>query len=283
MSSNAKFDFENKIEFKYAVGLGVIDGIIPIKKFGRSVAVSTLDNEIEVWTNNRNGTNKENKMRHLETFSDIYIASESGDDYVDILVVGIALNELNNWELVPEIIKLNGQTPKKLENKYIRIVEAYNNNSHYLLGDVWLTSNGVDWTDGVPNDYTAVQAHIPKQYQQTLMTHMTIPDNYYGILKSITLGIVGAGSAVAKNADIELKFRSGDKVFLTKTPFQVQSDGTGLHTCIAETPDFIGPRTDMLLAVTGVSANATYVNINYDLEFYRKDRMPDFLPSIILQ
>lgn len=283
MPVDTKFNFESLLPFLWAASLGLIDGIIPVGKFGSSVGMDTGDTQFDVWDVPPQGANKENALRYLDTFEPIYMACEDAGTTENVLIIGIILNASNQWELVPELCPLNGQSLVELQNQYIRIVRAFNANGDVFADDVWFSteSNASNWTTGAPDDMTTVQAHIAAGAQQTLMSHMTTPENYHTLMYSLNTGMVAAGVVTAANADVSLIFKNYGGVDLTKLPFQLANSGTSYIDEHFSIPKYIPPRTDIRMVINQVSRNSLAITASYDLLFFRKDRLPSELVSII--
>jgi len=278
----------SQIPWPDAVSLGQYPGMIPGRKFGTSPLMATTDSDDQdIWlVGSANGLKVNRIDIDIDTPVAIYYTSTDDTDTVEMVVFATILNtDLGIKENVALTHDLNGQTPTLLTytdpdtgtvyNTFSRVFRAANNNGTALAGSVYYSTGPVEnFTAGVPDSTDQIQAYVHVTEQQTLMTHVFIPDNYWAILKVVAPKILNEGSTTATNGDLRLKIKSCGKTYLTKDVFPVSSSsGTSPYVFGASEP--LAPCTDVKFVVTGGSVGraSTRFSVTYWFELFRTDRI----------
>jgi len=196
------------------------------------------------------------------TGADYYICSSNNSDTQNVIIY--LLDE--DFDSIIVSVTLTGQTPIKINTvgttqitdmltreknkvissttKFTRVWRLFNNGTANFAGNIYVVE-GNDITTGIPNDTADVRAYIALgSNNNTLMSHFTIPNDWYGMI----LG--GRGSITLKNqqaADIRYESRAYGKVFRIQETYGLNSIGTGMSSIINCIPDLAPPKTDIKL------------------------------------
>ena len=159
-----------------AIQMGIVPSDIGIvyHKFAGSINISTTQSIISTCPN-ENPFNTDNLP--------LYISSTDNTDTQEIFIEGIN----QNYQVVNELITLQGQTAVSLQTDFRTIWRGYNNNTVDLAGDIYIGSES-NPTNGEPAENN-MYLHIPgtingKLTNQSLTSIFTIPDGYTGFITS---------------------------------------------------------------------------------------------------
>lgn len=257
------------LDFDSKKGLAQIDGHVNFEKFAVSNAIDPADDPIDLW-------NRDHNLTYLETAVPFYATSSNAADTQPLVFITIK----KDWEISACVVNLTGQTPVLLSptESFLRCFRVVNLGTTETAGDVYVSTGAAGWTLGIPNDTADIQAFSGAADQQTLMSHLSLPYNYWGLIKIIQLGIINDGNTVATNADIRIRTRTsngilGDGVFLTKGVYPVNSGGTSTTVIKNPSGTLVAPKTDIKFVVSDVGRSATRISCTYVVEFFRTDRI----------
>lgn len=253
-------------DFLLEIAKGNIDGHAVFQDFYALLDADTTERDI--WDY---GGTVTSYTYTANTGADFYICSDDNNDTQPVLIYFLD----QDFDVIICIVVLQGQTPVKIntvgrpqitevitkyKNKQItastkctRIYRAFNFGAADFAGNIYITE-GDDITIGVPNDPNNVRAYIPLGTNNTtLLSHYTIPNEWYGMVLS------GRGSITNKAtvaADTKYFTRLYGKIFRIAETFGTNSQGTGLIEVQNYLPNLIPPKTDIKLRIDASGACA---------------------------
>jgi len=153
---------------------------------------------------------------------DIYISSSDDTDIQSIIIFGLDGDGMYQ----EEIITLEGQAKKQLQNQFFRIFKAYSPGSTSPAGNVYIYRDNTV-TLGVPDDLSRVQALIINGVNTSKMCHFTIPWNMKGELKNFAISL--NAQATDQNLIFTYFLREPGGVFTPKFTYYPNISGLGLY------------------------------------------------------
>lgn len=156
---------------RFKIALGCYDGITPSLHFGSNTTVGTSFEII-----------REAGGAHtwLSAAATHEISSSSTDDdaggsgALTILVTGLDAN----YVIISETVTMDGLTPVSTSKSYLRINEAHvvtAGAGETNAGDIYVTEDGGNFTNGVPDDLALVEEKIPATFGRSESTIFTVP------------------------------------------------------------------------------------------------------------
>lgn len=251
----------NTASFVYSSGLS--NKIIDFTKFGYNPDVDTIVEE-DVW--DAGGV-----YQFLTAPSVMLISSTSADDGVGgtgLSVVSIqGLN--NNWDLVSELVTLDGVSQVATANQYIRLFRMTAVSSD-TGGDIADAAGAIS---AVAQDGGALQAQIEAGNTSTKMTMFSIPKGYTGFVSSVwTSG--GANDDYV----VDLQIRNNGGVFYTAADIEISNSGTfDVRLFPAAGP--ITEMSDVKFKALAIANNAQ-VRVGYKITLIRNDYLKSLAESI---
>lgn len=177
-------------DFLFAVNAGLLSGHRQIRTFGFNNDLDSGAMEY-VWDVGF-------EPNYDTTNTDMYIVSTSALDTQFITVYGLIEDKDGNWIEQYVTKNLAGTTPVLLENKFIRILKAYNANGISLNGSVYVTKANV--LPAVDSDIN-IRAKINISEETTHMAMFTVPSGYTAFVYRLYHG-------VRRNEDAVFNFQS---------------------------------------------------------------------------
>ncbi len=189
---------------------------------------------------------------------DIYISSSDDNDDQNVIIFGLD----GNGRYQEEIIQIEGQVKKQLQNQFFRIFKAYALDPVSPTGTVYIYRN-VTVTVGVPTDLTKVQAFIINGVNTSRMSHFTIPWNMSGELKNYTYS--HNAQAVDQNMIFTYLLREPGGAFTPKFTFNPNVSGQGVYSKEFEKNEKYIPGTDIVWRVK-TPLTTGLASVDYTLE-----------------
>lgn len=244
-----------------AIAKGDVTGHSTVQKFGNASDFDSGDGIITVWDGAEDGTAWELMRYVYSTTADIdSISSTSVGDTHEIAIQGLD----SDYNLVNQLVTLQGQTRVALNTPLIRVFRAYNNNSVDLTGHVIVYVNGTI-SGGVPTNKSNIRAVIDPLNQQTEMAIYTVPA---GKTAYLTRGYAStSGANKASNYVVRFFAREFGKVFRLQNVNAITENGNSIVVLDYFTPLKIPEKTDLEVRVeaTGVGVTGASISAGFDL------------------
>lgn len=232
-------------------GFSLGETLDTVFKFGRNRQIQTSTDPEDIWSVG-------GAYPFLTSSINVYVASTSGSDAAaDNGAKQVKIQGLDeNYFEQEETFVLNGQTPITGSKTFSRVHRAFITHAgSNEVNDGDINIGYGTWSSGVPSNYIA---QIPASEGQTQMAVFTIPKNKRGYLLKWSSSILTG--ATGKVATIQLIYRenNGTNQTVRKVKDQVGLNTTGTNTFQRryEFPDFIKPKTDVILRVEEVSSES---------------------------
>lgn len=246
--SSGLVDATTSPNFHIKAPLGLIPGVSVVSKSGNNPSIDIGSPE-DIWS-----------FGGLYTFStSAIIDSISSSDVADTQQIQVEGLDAN-YDLVIQLINLNGQNRVVLPTPLLRCFGAFNNNSLNLAGDVYIYEN-TPITGGVPDDPSKVRAYIEQDAQQTEMIIYTVPNNKTLVY---TEGHIALSKSIASAAVLTLRSRLIGKIFRVKRSIALNSQGTGTWRAVYSVARVLPSKTDLLFRCDEVSNNNTGVSGGFE-------------------
>lgn len=231
-----------------AIAKGDVIGTTFVHKFGNAKDFDTADNEVTIWDGAEDGEPWELMNYVYSTTADIdSISSSSNSDSQNISIQGLD----SNYNLVNQIITLNGQTRVALITPLIRVFRAFNDNGVDLLGHVIVYVNGAI-SGGIPTNKSDIRAIVDPINQQTLMCVYTIPNGKTGFMRDWYMATSGGNKS--SNYVVRLVSRNENKVFRTKHKSAMDSLAPIPYQHQYTEPEVFAERTDIEMRVQSIAS-----------------------------
>ena len=169
------------------------------------------------------------------------VSSSASDTGVDITIEGLD----SNWNIISETIRVNGTTPVRTSNSFIRVNATINTGSNTIIGNITFSQNG-----------GSVVAYITDGIGRGLKGTYSIPAGYTGYLYK-------GDTSVGKGGDAEVKMwvRYFGKTWLVGHVAQVYENQYNYDFPF---PSPLPEKTD--IKVTGkTSTTGTAIGCNFDI------------------
>lgn len=195
--------------FEIEQALGRYPDIHRLSKYGRNLSITQTSAYQDIWGRTHNRTD-------LTIASTLYAVSTSALDTMQIKISGVD----GDYNYQEATFSLNGITPVTINGLWLRVFELTVIGSVAKVGEVYISTSNV----AVPADAT-IQAYCPAECQRALMSHLTIPKNYYGLVKSYTV-------SASKGKDLQVKavikpfggqYLSAEEIGIYETTIQLQT------------------------------------------------------------
>lgn len=195
--------------FEIEQALGRYPDIHRLSKYGRNLSITQTSAYQDIWCRTHNRTD-------LTVASTLYAVSSSSLDTMQIKISGVD-GEYNYQETT---ITLNGTTPVTLNGTWLRVFESLVLGATPKVGELYISTSNAT----TPSDAT-IQAYCPAECQRALMSHLTIPKNYYGLVKSYTV-------SASKGKDLKVKavikpfgsqYLGAEEIGIYETTIQLQT------------------------------------------------------------
>lgn len=186
--------------------MGCYPGLRYVHKFGSNEAVGTSYEDI--WMAGGVHTNLTAATLLEVASSSANDASPSGTGARTIRIEGVDAN----WAEVSEDVTLNGQTPVTTTTEFLHVNRVYiltAGSSATNEGDIYIADDVTDWTAGVPDTASAIEATIEDNHGQTQQAIYHIPAGYTAY---ITKGYVTAAAGKTVTFQFVLRTTSADPV-----------------------------------------------------------------------
>lgn len=255
---------ENLSNPNMSIPLNVADGITTMRKFGRALAIPVDSNFHDVWE-------QVDEYTFLTEGKALQISSSSASDTgTTIHVFGLDADGY----LQDEVVALNGRTAVNLVGTYLRVFRAHTENDTAFVGDVYVTPQTADLTDGVPDTDSEILIKILANNQQTVMAIYTVPKDYVGLF---VRGIISMNTTVAAARTIVgyLRTRELGGSFLVKGTAELASQGDSIYEEVFEPYYRLPELTDVKISVSDSSANTTNVSAKFTVILIPKKLVPD--------
>ena len=152
-----------------------------------------------------------------------------------------------------QTVTLTGQTPVLLPVPCARVSRAYNADSTYLAGDVYVYEGGAI-TGGVPNTSSEIHLHITAGEQQSRKAATSISNDDIYFITSITASVV-AGTPGSQVMDFDLQVKALDGVWLPRVEWSAQLGA--LNTAHIELEPVITVPSNHDVRITARAASGT--------------------------
>ena len=195
--------------FEIEQALGRYPDIHRLSKYGRNLSITQTSAYQDIWGRTHNRTD-------LTVASTLYAVSSSALDTMQIKISGVD----GDYNYQETTITLNGTTPVTLNGTWLRVFEALVLGATPKVGELYISTSNAT----TPADAT-IQAYCPEECQRALMTHLTIPKDYYGLVKSYT-------ATASKGKDLQVKavikqfggqYVAAEEVGIFETTVQLQT------------------------------------------------------------
>lgn len=217
-------------------------------KFGKSAPLNANTRET-VWT--VGGHEIYASSNTIDTIS----SSSVNDDQEIFLechtVTGTGENQ--QFTFLTQTVTLNGQNKVLLPTPVARVSRVYNNNSHYLVGQVNVYED-TPIVGGIPSDITKIHGRIDAGFQQGFKAATTFSNEDYYIL---TGGFGSVSNKQAANVDFYLEVRQAGKVF--REGAAVSAASTGGSWAVNLDPCVIVPKNSDVRITCEASASGAVV------------------------
>lgn len=169
------------------------------------------------------------------------VSSSASDTGVDITIEGLD----SNWDLLSETIRINGTTPVRTSNSFIRILSTTNTGSNTIIGNITMTQDGSN-----------VVAYIQDGVGRGLSGDYAIPAGYTGYLYK-------GNASVGKGGDAEIKMyvRYFGKTWIVGHVAQLYED---VYTYDFTFPTVLPEKTDIKVTGTTTTTGSS-VACNFDI------------------
>lgn len=216
--------------FEIEQALGRYPDVHRVAKYGRNLSITSTSAYQDIWVRTHNRTD-------LTVASTLYAVSSSALDTMQIKISGVD-GEYNYQETT---ITLNGTTPVTLNGTWLRVFESLVLGATPKVGELYISTSNAT----TPEDAT-IQAYCPAECQRALMSHFTIPKNYYGLVKSYTV-------SASKGKDLKVKavIKPFGGQYIAAEEIGIYESTTQLQTYFFK----IGPKSD--LKFQAITSNPT--------------------------
>lgn len=201
--------------FETEVALGHISGYEVNTKFGRVKAIDAADAAVDVWAfADDTASPRSNTKTFPTSAATLYLCSSStSDTAVEVTVDYID----SSGAAATATVTLTGQTPVSIGATGLDINRLRVTGSTAAVGIIY-GANTNDFTGGAPNDVTDVLAIAPAGYQQSQLSHFTVPSGKTLVMKDILLTISRASGGVG-SADVTLRVKESGGVSRIRREF----------------------------------------------------------------
>lgn len=215
LNSNTPTDFYQE------VSLGNIAGQSSVATAGNNPGLPA--NVQESVNNIRLETGTGSLYPYLTADTTVYVSSSSASDTQVIGIDGLDAT----YNPVFRLATLNGQTPVVFSGTIFRIKSVFMipGPLSVAVGNIYVSTDNTDITDGVPNTLSKVLAKIDKDFTQGVTGQFTIPAGKTGYLFNVLFN-----SSKAADAEINLRFKlsaTGDPTL--SPPFQTFQSSVGVN------------------------------------------------------
>ena len=159
------------------ISRGMVKNVIPVHRSGYNPSLQNGEEEM-IW-------NYSSGSQYLATAANTVTAVSSStlDTGVDVTIEGLD----SSWNPMSETIRINGTTPVRTTNTFIRILSTINTGSNTIIGNITLTQDGSN-----------VVAYIQDGIGRSLSGDYAIPAGYTGYLYK-------GNASVGKGGDAEVR------------------------------------------------------------------------------
>lgn len=190
--------------FQTEVALGHITGYEVNTKFGRVKNIDAADAAVDIWAFADDTASPRSNTKTFPAAADtIYLTSSSASDTaVDFTVEYI---DSTGAEATATDVTLTGQTPVSIGATGFDVNRLRNSGSTASVGTIY-ASVGNDFTGGSPNDVTDILAVAPAGYEQSQLSHFTVPLGKTLVMRSLLI-TVSRASGSGGSADVTLRIK----------------------------------------------------------------------------
>lgn len=209
--------------FELEQALGRYPDVHRGSKFGRNLGITATSTFQDVWA-----SPTQFNRTDLTVASTIYVVSDSASDTaVQFNIRGLDAN----YKLQQTTVTLTGTTPVQLQGTWIRINFAEVVGNVAKVGAVTISTENV-----LTPSNASIQAYCPAECQKALFTHLCIPANYYGVVKSFT-----ASASKGKDLQIRAMVRQFGGIYKAEEEIGIYETTNQLQTHFFALP----PKTDV--------------------------------------
>ena len=219
------------VDSRIDLALGRFQGMVSDTKFGRVSNLDAADPPVDIWAFGDDTVSPRSSAKTFPTSAaTIYLASSNAGDTTQ--TVDVDYIDANGDAQTASAVALNGQTPVSigatgLDVNRIKVVSATG-----AAGVVYasITNN---FTGGAPNNVTDILAVAPAGYQQSQLSHFTVPLGKTLIMNRIFLSVArSSGSAGSARVLLKMKpFGQAERVireFFLTTNYPIDPDNIAL-------------------------------------------------------
>lgn len=248
-----------------AASIGLMDGVIPVHKFGTNGTIDTATTPETIWPLSGLYPFQGTTSFQVEALSDDAADTSAGAGTRIIRMIGLAGD---NWDVTTEDIVMNGVTPVSgVRTDWKRTPRAWSltsgsNGTNVGNITIRLVSGGV------------AQAYIIAGMGQTQLGLMTTPGDHCAIIGAWTARILKAGGA---NVEVELGMFTkdnslADSSWRMRDQLSLRGVGSSGGGGQMEVPILIeSDKTDIDIRVLSTTANGISVTTNFDVRIYNMD------------
>lgn len=235
-------------QYYLEVARGNVLDSIAVHKFGAAADIDDGDGDAIVWDGCCEDLAGPKIPEYtFSTTADISLLTSSDiTDNADIEIQGLDAS----WNLVTQVVTLNGQTDVALPTPLLRAFRMINRGSSDVAGTVYLRTSPTGATGGIPDTSTSVRAIIKDGDNQTQMAIYTVPAGYN---LYITHGWASMTRRLAGSAVIKIKRRDEGGVFRVLHTLALNTAGTSSDHRPYTIPLKLPAKTDIIYTVPAVS------------------------------
>lgn len=199
-------------DFKTEVALGNIPNYITDNKFGKVEDKENADTPFDIWAFADDGLTPSQAQKVFpSTAATLYVCSSNASDTdVDVKVTYIDSAGVEQ----EAVINLNGQAPVSVGETGLDINRLKIENDTAPLGKVYGAISN-NFTAGVPDTPSDVLAFVQVGFNQSQLSHYTVPLGYTMIIERMYISISRASGSNG-SAKIKLNITEYQKVEITK-------------------------------------------------------------------
>jgi len=214
---------------------GNVTGHYALKKFGENEAIGTSFETVWAYST---------LMSYSSEAETMYLMSSDAGDDQDYTVYGLD----GDWAEQSASVTCNGRTPVAITGTWLRITRVVNAGTTDNAGNVYVSNDGTNVTDGVPDTAADVRAMIPIGTNQTLQAAWSVPAGY-----TFYLTDWWASESSNKGVDLHLAVRPFGGVFLVKQTMRL-NQGQFWHA--SRFPLVVAAKSDIEVRAKGAAVDA---------------------------
>lgn len=190
--------------FDTEVALGNIQNYSSAVKFGRVKNIDAADSAVDIWAYADDGLSSRADTKTFPSVAaTIYLCSSSASDTaVDVTVAYI---DSTGAAATATDVTLTGQTPVSIGATGLDVNGIRVTGSTAAVGIIYASITNA-FTAGVPDDPADILAVAPVGYQQSQLSHFTVPLAKTLVMKELLL-TVSRSSGAAGSADVTLRIK----------------------------------------------------------------------------